>query len=113
MIRARLYRRDDAVVGCRIEGHSDHAEKGRDIVCAAVSVLGSTCVNALEQVCGQAPVITGNTDGLLEFRLPELPEKAAHDAQVLMAALERGLRDVGGAYPRDVRIEYKDWRNNL
>lgn len=113
MIRASLYRQRDGFVGCRIEGHSDYAEKGRDIVCAAVSALGGTCVNALEQICGRAPEIIANTDGLLEFRLPELPLKAAHDAQVLMTALERGLKDVHNAYPQDIRVERKEWRNTL
>lgn len=34
--------------GIRIEGHADHDEKGKDIVCAAVSTLAQTLIKSLE-----------------------------------------------------------------
>lgn len=34
--------------GIRIEGHADYEEKGKDIVCAAVSTLAQTLIKALE-----------------------------------------------------------------
>ena len=48
MISAVLYQGRDGLDACRITGHSGQAESGRDIVCAAVSILGCTCVNAME-----------------------------------------------------------------
>ena len=54
MITAVLYREGENLTGCRLEGHSGWAESGHDIVCAAASILGCTCVNALESVCGVA-----------------------------------------------------------
>ena len=58
MITAVLYRDGEDLIGCRAEGHSGWAEAGSDIVCAAVSILTCTCVNALESVCGVIPRIT-------------------------------------------------------
>ena len=58
MINAVLYREGEDLTGCRAEGHSGWAEAGSDIVCAAVSILTCTCVNALESVCGVIPRIT-------------------------------------------------------
>ena len=48
MTRVTLFREGERIYGCRAEGHSGWGEEGEDIVCAAVSVLTTTCVNALE-----------------------------------------------------------------
>ena len=104
MISATLYLGEDGYTACRITGHSGQAEAGRDIVCAAVSILGCTCVNALESVCGVVPLIEENDDGVLGFRLPEtIPEENAK-AQILMGALKQGLTDLAESYPRNVKL---------
>ena len=33
--------------GFHVKGHAGYAEEGSDIVCSAISVLTTTCVNAL------------------------------------------------------------------
>ena len=104
MISAILYHGEDGLTGCRMTGHSGQAEEGRDIVCAAASILGCTCVNALETVCGIIPEITENDDGVLAFHLPELnPEENAR-AQILMGALKQGLSDLAESYPRNITL---------
>lgn len=107
MISAILYRGDSGFAACRITGHSGQAEAGRDIVCAAVSILGCTCVNALESVCGIIPEVTENDAGMLEFRLPELDPEDNAKAQILMGALKQGLSDLADAYPQFVRVTEK------
>ena len=107
MISAILYQGKEGYTACRITGHSGQAEAGRDIVCAAVSILGCTCVNALESVCGIVPVITENDAGVLEFQLPELEPEDNAKAQILMGALKQGLSDLTEAYPQHVRITEK------
>ena len=104
MISAILYQGTEGLDACRITGHSGQAEAGRDIVCAAVSILGCTCVNAMESVCGLIPLITENEDGVLAFQLPEMtPEKNAR-AQILMGALKQGLTDLADSYPQNVNL---------
>ena len=104
MISATLYRGKDGLTACRITGHSGQAEAGRDIVCAAVSILGCTCVNALESVCGIIPLVTENEKGLLAFQLPEITPEENAKAQILMGALKQGLTDLADAYPRNVTL---------
>ena len=104
MISAILYQGKDGFAACRITGHSGQAEAGRDIVCAAVSILGCTCVNSLESVCGLIPEVTQNEEGVLEFRLPEIPPEDNAKAQILMGALKQGLTDLADAYPRNVKL---------
>ena len=104
MISAVLYQGKDGLDACRITGHSGQAEAGRDIVCAAASILGCTCVNALESVCGIIPEITENDDGVLAFQLPEMNPADNAKAQILMGALKQGLSDLAEEYPRNITL---------
>ena len=105
MISAVLYQGRDGLDACRITGHSGQAESGRDIVCAAVSILGCTCVNAMESVCGLIPLITENEDGVLAFQLPEMTPEENAKAQILMGALKQGLTDLADSYPQNVTLK--------
>ena len=105
MISAILYHGEEGLTGCRLTGHSGQAEAGRDIVCAAVSILGCTCVNALESVCGIIPEITENDDGVLAFHLPDLTPEENAKAQILMGALQKGLSDLAEGYPRNITLK--------
>ena len=104
MISAVLYQGRDGLDACRITGHSGQAESGRDIVCAAVSILGCTCVNAMETVCGIIPEVTENDNGVLAFQLPEMNPADNAKAQILMGALKQGLSDLAEEYPRNITL---------
>jgi len=105
MISATIYEGENGYAACRITGHSGQAEAGRDIVCAAVSILGCTCVNALESVCGVVPLIEENDDGVLGFRLPETTPEENAKAQILMGALRQGLADLAEEFPPNVTLK--------
>jgi len=108
MITATLFRAGGEYTGFRASGHSGYADEGSDIVCAAVSVLGVTCVNAMEKLLGVIPVIRENESGLLAFDLPEIPEgERRRGAQLLMGAMEQGLNDVRDAYPEYLKVQTK------
>ena len=104
MIKAVLYREGEDLTGCRLEGHSGWADHGHDIVCAAASILGCTCVNSLESVLGLIPDVRENEEGVLEFRLPDMTAEENEKAQILMAALKQGLTDLADTYPRNVKL---------
>ena len=106
MIKAVLYRDGENLTGCRLEGHSGWADSGHDIVCAAASILGCTCVNALESVCGVIPEITEYNEqkAMLAFELPEMTEEENGKAQILMGALRQGLDDLSAEYPQNVTL---------
>ena len=106
MIKAVLYRDGENLTGCRLEGHSGWADSGHDIVCAAASILGCTCVNAHESVCGVIPEITEYNEqkAMLAFELPEMTEEKNSKAQILMGALRQGLDDLSAEYPQNVTL---------
>ena len=69
MTKIFLYvRGKDDIRGFLSAGHADWAEEGSDIVCAAVSALTQTCVNALETFTGILPAVRMN-EGFLAVRL--------------------------------------------
>ena len=59
MIKATIFRNNaDELVGFEISGHAGFAERGQDIVCAAVSFLATTVVNSLEEHFLLNPITT-------------------------------------------------------
>lgn len=52
MITVTIYRTKDDISGFIVEGHSDYAEEGLDIVCASVSILSYTALNSINLVAG-------------------------------------------------------------
>ena len=95
MIRVTLHRKGDLITGFECTGHAGFAEAGSDIVCAAVSVLTTTCANALETVAGLKPLVKAAPGKMIL----KLPEASGHDAQVILKTMRQGLRDLKDAYP--------------
>jgi len=111
MISAVLFREDGRYTGYRASGHSGYAEAGSDIVCAGVSALSITCVNALESLLGvRVHPRTDEESGLLRFTLPETEGKTAEGVQLLMGALGQGLKDLAESYPGYVTFEIEERR---
>ncbi len=110
MIRARLWRNGDKrFTGFEISGHAGYADEGSDIVCAAVSILATTCANSLESVCGIQPAVDGGEDGYLKVMLPpQMTEGQLHDAQVILATLRQGLSDLTASFPKFVRLSIEN-----
>jgi uncharacterized protein YsxB (DUF464 family) len=98
--------------GFACEGHADYAESGSDIVCAAVSALTLTCVNALESVAGIAPKVKRRPkDAYLQVLLPEdITQEQRHDSQVLLRFLQQGIGDLAEQYPKHVHLSIQEWR---
>ncbi len=111
MIHACFQEQQQSLVGVSICGHAAYADAGQDIVCAAVSILTTTCVNAMESVAGVVPQLSGGKDGELGAMLPSgLPADKLHDCQVLLRALGQGLTDLSEGYPRYVRLSIQERR---
>ena len=113
MINAILYRENGLYTGYRSEGHSGYAEAGNDIICAGISILEVTCVNAMESLLGirVTPRVDEET-GLMRFDLPKLEGEQASGAQLLMGALGQGCSDLQETYPGYVTFEIKERRKS-
>ena len=96
MIRLTLHETGGQLTGFECVGHAGYAEEGQDIVCAAVSILTTTCANALESVAGVTPQVSASSG----WMALSLPRDAGRDAQVILKAMRQGLRDLAEEYPR-------------
>jgi uncharacterized protein YsxB (DUF464 family) len=101
MIQTWIYRDKNRINGFKITGHADSGEYGKDIVCAAVSVLTINTVNSIEQITRIMPLVDSDEEngGFLSVNVPESSDaKAELQAQVLLEALEIGLKDISKSY---------------
>ena len=92
--------------GLTVKGHAGYAKSGSDIVCAAASVLITTCANALQSVADVFPVLeVKEQPAVIAVDLPNglSPEKA-HDARVILETVLQGFKDVAAQYPRYLQI---------
>ena len=106
MTTVEVRRDEGGVCGLRVSGHAGYAQSGGDIVCAAASVLITTCANALESVAGIRPLVWERRDPaeLLVALPPGLSPQQEHDARVILRATLQGFSDVAAQYPRYLQI---------
>ena len=70
--------------GFDMSGHAGYDDIGKDIVCAAVSVLVINTLNSIERVSDE-------NSGTVEFRFKDHP---SHDAALLLDSMILGLEDI-------------------
>ena len=68
MIKIDVKNKEDYINYIKIKGHANYAEEGLDIVCASVSSIVITTVNAIIRIDDKA-IIYSEDDGLLEIRI--------------------------------------------
>lgn len=113
MTNVTLYSAQDILCGFVCEGHAEYAPLDKDdIICAAISALTATCVNALESVANVMPSLKRRPkDAYLQVLLPgNLTLEQQHDSQVLLRCLKQGISDLAGQYPKYVHLSIQEWR---
>ncbi len=106
MTTVKVRRDEIGVCGLCVSGHAGYAKKGSDIVCAAASVLISTCANAMESVAKLKPVLEVSEEPVrIAVSLPKTfsPEKE-HDARVILQTCLTGFEDIAAQYPKYIQI---------
>ena len=66
MIRIEYSSKDNTINHVKIKGHANYAEEGYDIVCASISSIAITTVNAIVSIDKEA-IVSSEEDGLLEI----------------------------------------------
>ena len=108
MIKATFYlNQDDKYIGFDINGHAGYAESGYDIICASISSLSITIVNAIETFTDLE--FEGDMDeksGSIHFNFTSnLDEKG----QLLLSTLALGLTDISTEYGEQyLKVHYKE-----
>jgi hypothetical protein len=106
LITVRVIRREGQINAFDIEGHSEYDEKGRDIICAAVSAISQGAVMGLERVVGLTPS-TAVRDGWLSLqRLSTRPFGVDQrlQSEAILETMVVALKDIAREYPRNLTI---------
>jgi uncharacterized protein YsxB (DUF464 family) len=96
MIEITVYQEEDGrIAGFDTCGHAGFADRGEDIVCAAVSALVITCINSVETLTkGMFSCTENETDGRVIFRT----EGEDTQVQLLLRAFLLGVTQIEEAY---------------
>ena len=85
--------------GVRVAGHAGYAPPGQDIVCAAISTLAQTLLQALSALTADK-IQFSISPGRVDIKHGNL----SADAQLLVDSFFVGCRMVADAYPDYVRV---------
>lgn len=87
-----------------LEGHAGHNRRGKDIVCAAVSVTAYTAVGALEELAGISGCFT-DSDGFFFCSIPQdITEKQKQIVRIILDTTAVGFKQVELEYPKHVSV---------
>jgi uncharacterized protein YsxB (DUF464 family) len=114
MTKVTVKYKNDNIVSLSAIGHSDFSEIGTDIVCAAVSVLIQTAVNALESVAELDFVIFDSNEetAYMYIEVPaKMTETQALKAEVILRTVVTGLQGIAMSYPNNIKLYEKGGAN--
>ena len=99
MINIKVFVKDGIYSGFEIRGHAGYDEYGRDIVCAAVSMLVINTINSIEQFTDDHFSAEAEEEsGYIKFLLEDT---ISHDSTILMNSLVLGLQAVEEQYSKE------------
>jgi len=93
---------NDKIYGFECSGHSGYAKAGRDIVCAAISVLTINFVNSVDEFtnsCCETEEI--EKTGYLKVTVKDYDN---NDVQLLFKSLSLGLNGIQEEYSRYLKL---------
>ena len=101
MTTVEITHQNGFITGFTASGHSDYAEEGEDIVCAAVSAITQTAMMGLKhfEPETQAHWEAGD-DPILVVSVPH----PSHETRVILETMVIGLEDILSGVPDYVRI---------
>ena len=99
MIRVAINYCNDSITEFKVTGHSNFAEKGKDIVCAGVSAIVVGGINAITSLVNNHNINYEVDDGFV--RLTNL---ANYEVQKILNILIVQLRTVEDSYSKFIKI---------
>ncbi|NMB08683.1 MAG: ribosomal-processing cysteine protease Prp [Tissierellia bacterium] len=114
MTKVEIYKDNKGnIIRYKISGHAGFAEKGEDVVCAAVSALSQTALVSLVEVIGisekELEFYIDEKKGILDVQLPKLiGEITNKEAQILLKTFEIGIKKIVESYSEYVTLKYRE-----
>ncbi len=100
MVHVEILKYDDgSIKGFKLRGHAGFADKGKDIVCAAVSVTVINTINSIEALLpedgSKMDVYSEENKGIISCLFNEKPSK---EAELLLNSMYLGLKTIKEEY---------------
>ena len=109
MTKITFFKRNGIYTGFVADGHAGFSKKGKDIVCAAISVLTTNTINSLDEI-NHEDIEVATDDGVMVFNLKTNKESSS---QVLMESLVLGLESIQKEYgSKYCKVTYKEENAN-
>ena len=107
MIKVTIYMHEDEIVGFRSVGHAGYDVRGKDIICAAVSVLVINTINSIENFThDKFEVVQDEKNGLVDFRLNT--DNPCRETSVLLKSLKLGISGIRDNNKKYLRILFEE-----
>lgn len=100
MIKVFVRTSNQQVVSFEIHGHAGFDVNGKDIVCAAVSVLAYNCINSCEVLAGTALHVTDTGQKMSV----SIPQNVSKEVCLLISSFVLGIEQISQQYPEYVQI---------
>lgn len=99
--------RDGFIREVSIRGHAGYSRRGRDVVCAAVSVLAYTLAGAMEEFTGFKNYV--EKDGYMKITIDRhcIPEEKIDKANTITETVVFGLRQTAESYKEYINICFR------
>lgn len=111
MTNIYMIKSDNYIVAFRIQGHTDYAEYGSDIVCSAISFMSQTAILALNEVCkiNEKSLHFKIDDGYLCFCLDfDLPKEVMDKSEIVMQTMITGFKSLIKEYPHNLTLNIEE-----
>ena len=114
MTQIEIFRNQSGhIVEYEVSGHADFDDYGRDILCAAVSVLSQTTILALEKVCkisrNDIKFCVNENTGYLKVTLSDnLTTDQRSSANIVLETMIVGMEDLAFQYPKHIKLMEKE-----
>ncbi len=102
MITVKIFADHGEIRGFQVKGHSGLAERGQDILCAAVSSACYMTVNTLTEVLKVSVKTEVEDDGYMKALLNEVTPEAEN----LLKGFQIHIRELAKDYPKNLKVIY-------
>lgn len=102
MIKVNIKKNKNSIYEITIKGHANYADYGKDIVCAAVSTMAITTINAIISI--DESIDVKESDGMLDIRVL----KDTEINQKLLNNMKKMLEELVEQYPKNIEIRNED-----
>lgn len=109
MTRVEIFRKNGRIVGYKATGHSDYAEYGEDIVCAALSMALQMPLGGMQDVLELIPKFDIDSDGYLRVDMRGMDNKGKErELDTLLESMALMVKNLSKEYPKNVKLVEKE-----